>query len=224
MKSRKRGRIGPRALPMEGCSAVYGFVAAQTVTPPPGWARSFAPVAMLALAFLICAQNADARLKSEWRFGGSMFHSYKPLSATSNMFGDPTPRGDSRLVYAGQPSYAGGSLMGLFSRPGPVGGFAAGFLGAGVLGLLFGHGVLGELSGLDSFVGLAFQITLIVMLARLIWSWWYTDKLATVVDLSPRQLADAYGRPRNEVWPDIDAGMSADAARDKTKTDAFKNR
>jgi hypothetical protein len=203
---------------------VYGFAAAQTVTPSAGSARSFAMAAMLALAFLICAQDADARLKSEWRFGGSMFRSYTSVPAPSDVFGDATVRGDSRLAYAGQPSYAGGSLMGLFSRPGMVGGFAAGFLGAGVLGLLFGHGMLGELSGLDSFLGLAFQITLIVMLARLIRSWWHADKIATIADLSPRQLADAYGRPRNEVWPDIDVGTSADAARGKTKTDAFKNR
>jgi predicted lipid-binding transport protein (Tim44 family) len=61
---------------------------------------------------------------------------------------------------------------GLFNRPGLLGGLAAGFLGAGLLGLLFGHGLLGGLGGLASLFGLLLQIGLVVIVATLLWRWW----------------------------------------------------
>jgi predicted lipid-binding transport protein (Tim44 family) len=61
---------------------------------------------------------------------------------------------------------------GLFSRPGILGGLAAGFLGAGLFGLLFGHGLMGGLGGFGSILGLILQIVLIVIVARLIMNWW----------------------------------------------------
>jgi hypothetical protein len=115
------------------------------------------------------------------------------------------------------PTYQGGSLGGLFNRPGLIGGFAAGFLGAGVVGLLFGRGMIGELSGFPAILGLVFQLALLGMLGRLIWSWWRLDSAAAVPDLSPRQLADAYERSRHEALPDIDADFEDDAGRDGKK-------
>jgi predicted lipid-binding transport protein (Tim44 family) len=56
--------------------------------------------------------------------------------------------------------------MGLF------GGLAAGFLGAGLLGMLFGGGMFGGLGGFSSILGLLLQIGLIVMVVRLAMSWW----------------------------------------------------
>jgi predicted lipid-binding transport protein (Tim44 family) len=61
---------------------------------------------------------------------------------------------------------------GLFSRPGLLGGLAAGFLGAGLFGMLFGHGFAGGLGGFASILGLIVQIVLIVIVARLIMNWW----------------------------------------------------
>jgi predicted lipid-binding transport protein (Tim44 family) len=118
------------------------------------------------------------------------------------------------LPSAAQPAYPGGSLGGLFNRPGLIGGLAAGFLGAGLFGLLFGHGVVGELGSVASVLGLAFQLTLIVMLGRLIWTWWNIGQADAHAGLSPRQLADAYGSSRHAVLPDIDAGSSLDATDD----------
>jgi predicted lipid-binding transport protein (Tim44 family) len=60
---------------------------------------------------------------------------------------------------------------GLFNRPGLLGGLAAGFLGAGLLGLLMGHGFLGGLGSLASFFGLLLQVGLVVIVARLLWNW-----------------------------------------------------
>src|SRR5207253_226331 len=61
---------------------------------------------------------------------------------------------------------------GFFNRPGLLGGLAAGFLGAGLLGLLFGHGLFGGLGGFASIFGLLLQVALIFFVARLIWGWY----------------------------------------------------
>jgi predicted lipid-binding transport protein (Tim44 family) len=77
-----------------------------------------------------------------------------------------------------QPSYApSGYSGGFFNRPGGLfgGGFlgslAAGFIGAGLFGLLFGHGVFGGLGGLVSLFGLIFQLGLIAFIAMWVWRW-----------------------------------------------------
>jgi predicted lipid-binding transport protein (Tim44 family) len=61
---------------------------------------------------------------------------------------------------------------GLFGRPGFFGGLAAGFLGAGLLGLLLGHGLTGGLAGFASFFGLLLQVGLIAIVGYMLWSWW----------------------------------------------------
>src|SRR5262245_24059880 len=71
----------------------------------------------------------------------------------SNTVGQATPR----------PGLFGGGLLG---------GLAAGFLGAGLFGLLFGHGLFGGMAGFASFIGLMFQIALVVIVARLLFVWW----------------------------------------------------
>src|SRR5262249_7937929 len=61
---------------------------------------------------------------------------------------------------------------GFFSRPGLLGGLGAGFLGAGLFGLLFGHGFAGGLGGLASMLGLILQLGLIAILGYMLWNWW----------------------------------------------------
>jgi predicted lipid-binding transport protein (Tim44 family) len=51
-------------------------------------------------------------------------------------------------------------------------GLAAGFLGAGLLGMLFGGGLFGGLGGMSSLFGLILQIGLIIFLVRMAMSWW----------------------------------------------------
>jgi hypothetical protein len=195
----------------------YAFAATATPSLRLSWFRSLAMLTALTMSLFISAEGADARLKSEWKFGGSLARFMSlPFSTTvlgndmiSESFsgdgatGDVADTGNALLPQVAQPT--GGSLGGLFNRPGVVGGFSAGFLGAGVLGLVFGHGMTSELTGAASFLGLIFQISLILILARLFWTWWRADRSAAFADMSPRQLADAYGRLRNEALPDIDA-------------------
>src|SRR6202040_3243962 len=55
---------------------------------------------------------------------------------------------------------------------GLLGGLAAGFLGAGLLGMLFGGGMFSGLGGLSSIFGLILQIGLIIIVVRLAMAWW----------------------------------------------------
>ena len=60
----------------------------------------------------------------------------------------------------------------MFNRPGLLGGLAAGFLGAGLFGMLAGHGFMGGLGGIASFFGLLLQVGIVALVAMLIWRWW----------------------------------------------------
>lgn len=163
------------------------------------WLRPLVAFLFLTFGLLLWAEEADARLVRDARFADvARTTGLNQLALAAEQEGI-SPR-------AAQPAYPAGSLGGLFSRPGLIGGFAAGFLGAGIFGLLFGHGVIGELSGAPSILGLIFQFTLLLAFARLIWTWWRADKTATAA--SPRQLADAYERARNDTLPDIAADAS----------------
>jgi hypothetical protein len=168
------------------------------------WPRSLAALFFLTFfltfGLLLWAEEADARLALDARFadGAHAIGLNQPPLASGQEEISPC---------AAQPSYPAGSLGDLFSRHGMIGGFAAGFLGAGVFGLLLGHGVIGELSGAPAMLGLIVQFALFLALGWLIRGWWRAAKAATVA--SPRQLADAYERARNEPLPDFTADTKA---------------
>jgi hypothetical protein len=171
------------------------------------WLRSLAAFAALTVALLLCVEDADARLKGELSVGRGEPIFMSPMSSfiTPSSFPMPMASKFAPVVVASldhaSAGQQNGSLGGLFNRPGLVGGFAAGFLGAGLLGLFFGHGLLGGLGGAASYLGLLCQLALIAMLARLIWSWWSGRNAPAFAGLSPRQLADPYLRSRNESFP-----------------------
>lgn len=180
---------------------------------PLRWLPSLATLIALALS-LMWTEAADARHERGLSFaGGAAFGAID--------FDDVIAFDDSLLPDAAQPTYPGGSLGDLFKRGDLIGGFAAGFLGSGAVGLLFGHGVVGELSGIASVLGLLCQLALIAMLARLIWTWWRDDRADALADLSPRQLADAYGRSRYEGLPDLDKAPSLGMDLDETADDGL---
>src|SRR5580700_11465643 len=171
------------------------------------WLRSLATFAALAVALLLWAEDADARLAGGPSLGRSADRTLLAPPVATPIF---LVMAASDHVTTAQPSYPGGSLGGLFNRPGLLGGFAAGFLGSGVLGLLFGHGLFGELGSVASVLGLVFQLALIALLCRLIWRWWSGRNAPAFAGLSPRQLADPYLRSRHEFLPAIEAPHSVD--------------
>jgi hypothetical protein len=155
---------------------------------PLRWLRSLAAFAALTVALLLCVEDADARLKGELSVGrGEPIFMSPTSSFITPMSSEFVPVVVASLDHASA-GQQNGSLGGLFNRPGLVGGFAAGFLGAGLLGLA-------------SYLGLLCQLALIAMLARLIWSWWSGRNAPAFAGLSPRQLADPYLRSRNESFP-----------------------
>jgi predicted lipid-binding transport protein (Tim44 family) len=119
--------------------------------------------------------EADARAGSGSSFGsrGTRSYSAPPTTTTAPTTAAPLQRS---LAQPSAPSTASGALFnrpgGFFNRPGLLGGLAAGFLGAGLLGLLFGNGLFGGLGGLASILGLLLQVALVVIVGRLLWSWW----------------------------------------------------
>jgi hypothetical protein len=176
------------------------------------WLQSVARLVALAAALLVGADDADARVA-----GGLDVAAPAALVRASLLAADGgwTRRG----VTLAQMSPSGGSLSDLFHRGGLLGSFAAGFLGCGLLGLLFGRGLFGELGGMPSYLGLLFQLALVLMLCRLIWSRWHRADLFGVAGLSPRQLADPYLRSRD----DVHAGLDSVAPPDDQKTPPSRN-
>ncbi len=130
----------------------------------------------LAAALMLIAADADARASFSGGSRGTRTFSPPPVTRTA-----PTPARpmERTMTQPGQPGTTAtrpapqtAPAGGFFSRPGFFGGLFAGFLGAGLLGLLFGHGMFGGLGGFASVLGLILQIGLVILVARLLWSWW----------------------------------------------------
>jgi predicted lipid-binding transport protein (Tim44 family) len=81
---------------------------------------------------------------------------------------------------------------GFFGGRGLFGGLAAGFLGAGLFGLLFGHGLFGGMAGFASIFGLLLQIVLIVIVARLIFAWWQRRNMSAAPSFAGARPASGY--------------------------------
>ena len=126
-----------------------------------------------ALSFV--AGDADARSRGSFGSRGTRTYSAPPPTATAPSAARPIERSMTQPGQPGASTVARGPSAqpgGFFNRPGLLGGLAAGFLGAGLFGLLFGHGFLGGLAGLASFFGLILQLGIIAIVAMLIWRWW----------------------------------------------------
>jgi predicted lipid-binding transport protein (Tim44 family) len=120
-----------------------------------------------ALAFV--AADANARAGGGSSFGSRGTRTFSPPAATQTAPNTAAPIERSMTQRAPSSSPAAG---GWFGRPGLFGGLAGGFLGAGLLGLLFGYGLFGGLGGFASVLGLLLQLALIFFVARLIWGWY----------------------------------------------------
>ena len=134
--------------------------------------RGLAAIALVIAALAFVGSGADARIGNSLSSGsrGSRTFSAPPPTATAPS-GSPFQRTVTQPNFntAPRPGFGGPSTGGFFSRPGLLGGLAAGFLGAGLFGLLFGHGFLGGVGGFLSFIGLIFQLGLIALIAMFLW-------------------------------------------------------
>jgi predicted lipid-binding transport protein (Tim44 family) len=158
------------------------------------------------------ADDADALLADGLPFGGGGSGGLAVPSMAAAADTAPV-RYTLMTAQVSPPIYPGGSLSELFSRGGWLGGFAAGFLGSGLLGLLFERGLSGGLGGATSYLGLIFQLALLVMLCRLIWTRWRGGTARGSAARSLRQLADPYLRSRNDWYAGSDLSARAgDAA------------
>ena len=141
-----------------------------------GIVKAIAVVLSLALPVMLAVSSADARIGGGGSSGsrGSRTFSAPPSTSTAPGTAQPFNRTITQpgSPGVGAPATSGG---GFFNRPGSrglLGGLAAGFLGAGLLGMLFGGGMFSGLGGLSSILGLILQIGLIVIVVRLAMSWW----------------------------------------------------
>src|ERR1700684_1339771 len=135
--------------------------------------QAMALVLSLALPLMLAISSADARIGGGGSSGsrGARTFSAPPSTSTAPGTAQPFNRTFTQPGSPGLGTPAGG---GFFNRPGMglFGGLAAGFLGAGLLGMLFGGGMFGGIGGFSSIIGLVLQIGLIVLLVRLAMSWW----------------------------------------------------
>ncbi len=133
--------------------------------------QAIAVVLSLALPLMLAAASADARAGGGLSSGSRGARTFSAPPRTSTAPGTAQPFNRTFGQPGSSPAGTGG---GLFNRPGGgmLRGLAAGFLGAGLFGLLFGGGMFGGIGGLSSLIGLILQIGLIVFLIRMVMSWW----------------------------------------------------
>jgi len=122
---------------------------------------------------VVAISSADARVGGGMSSGSRGGRTFSAPPSTSTAPGTAQPF-NRTFTQPGSPGLGAPAGGGFFNRPGMglFGGLAAGFLGAGLLGMLFGGGMFGGLGGLSSILGLILQIGLIVMVVRLAMSWW----------------------------------------------------
>ena len=133
--------------------------------------RKVMAVLAVTLALGMLASQADARVGGGFGMGsrGSRTFSAPPPTRTAPNTAAPIERS---ITQPTRPNMAPSAASPGFFGRGLLGGLAAGFLGAGLFGLLFGHGLFGGLGGFASVLGLILQIGLVVLIARFLWSMW----------------------------------------------------
>jgi predicted lipid-binding transport protein (Tim44 family) len=177
-------------------------------------------IALLAVAatlgFTVLA-DAAPRFNSGSR--GTRTFSAPPPTATSPGTARPIERSMTQPGQPGstfnRPATANPAAQtgGGFFRPGTMlGGLAAGFLGAGLFGMLFGSGFLAGLGSFAGFLGLMAQILLIVIVARLAWAWWQRrsqQPAAAYANANRDMHGDAGSRP-SPLFPGLGSGSTFD--------------
>ncbi len=126
--------------------------------------------AFLALALALAPGLALARAGDGGSFGsrGTRTYSLPPSTNTTPYGASPMQRSltQPQAPTYGNPGYANPGYGGYGNRSPFMTGLMGGFLGAGIGGLLFGHGLFGGIGGFGSIFGLLIQIVLIGWLVR----------------------------------------------------------
>jgi predicted lipid-binding transport protein (Tim44 family) len=143
-----------------------------------GLVKTLAVVLSLALPTVLALSAADARVGGGFSSGSRGARTFAAPPSTSTAPGTAQPF--NRTFTQPGNSTVGAPGGGLFNRPGGLfgrgggllGGLAAGFLGAGLFGMLFGGGLFSGLGGFSSILGLILQIGLIIFVVRMAMSWW----------------------------------------------------
>jgi predicted lipid-binding transport protein (Tim44 family) len=131
----------------------------------------------LAMPLAFAASSADARIGGGGSMGSRGMRTWSAPPSTPSAPNTVSPFQRSITPNNGFNSQGMSQGMaqqrgGFFNRPGLLGGLAAGFLGAGLFGMLFGGGMFGGLGGLSSLFGLIIQLGLIYLVVRLVMNWW----------------------------------------------------
>ncbi len=184
-----------------------------------GAIKTLAVVLSLAMPLTIAISSADARPGGK---GGSMgsrgSKTFAPTPGTATAPNAAQPM-NRTMQQPGAPGMAGPAAAGaaakggFFNRPGMgmLGGLAAGFLGAGLLGMLFGGGFLSGLGSMMSIIGLLVQVVLIVVVVRLAMKWWQRRNQGqqTASAYAGPQGAQQYGAPEANQAPQTNHAYSA---------------
>jgi predicted lipid-binding transport protein (Tim44 family) len=149
-------------------------------------AQAIAVVLSVALPSLLIVSSADARIGGGFSSGSRGARTFSAPPSTSTAPGAALPF-NRTLTQPGSPGLGSPIGGGFFNRPGGgmLRGLAAGFLGAGLLGMLFGGGLFSGLGGLSSIFGLILQLGLIFFLVRMAMSWWQRRNLASPAFAGP---------------------------------------
>src|SRR5258707_9931509 len=142
-----------------------------------GLVKAIAVVLSLALPLVVAISSADARVGGGMSSGSRGGRTFTAPPSTSTAPGAAQPF--NRTFTQPSSPNVGASGGGLFNRPGGLfggrggllGGLAAGFLGAGLFGMLFGGGLFSGIGGLSSLLGLILQVGLIILVGGFALSW-----------------------------------------------------
>jgi predicted lipid-binding transport protein (Tim44 family) len=147
-----------------------------------GIVQAIAVVLTLAIPTVLAISSADARVGGGFSSGSRGARTFSAPPSTSTAPGTAMPF-NRTITQPGSPGLGAPSRTGggFFNSPGRglLGGLAAGFLGAGLLGMLFGGGMFGGIGGFSSILGLILQIGLIVLVVRLAMSWWQRRQMTS---------------------------------------------
>jgi len=194
---------------------------------PRGFVQKLAVAVALAMPLMMVAVSAaDARAGRGGSMGSRGARTFSAPSATTTAPRTAQPF-NRTITQPGTPARTPAAGGGMFNRPGMglLGGLAAGFLGAGLFGMLFGGGLFGGLGGLSSLIGLLLQIGLIVLVVRFAMSWWRRRNAPEAAyagaGMAPGGAGPAAGQSQTSFRNGFGLGLGANAAPLEIKPDDY---